>query len=333
MDESEMSVRPEVWSAVQTALPAAKAAVGASVIWISAAAVSLLVTLGIVMLRQEESPATPAHHQQPLSPESVPADTNNRDLSTPTNSNKTERPIENKISETTYVEEVNDLPALVPVEPLINIIQEYKIQEPVILVESSKQPIENETASDLHSTSNTTQNETISAAFHIKAVDENEMLYFFMAEEDADVMFTWVFSDGASETGPSCLHRFEEEGVHTITLSVQADKNANRVVTKQSLSTFYPINAEIPNVFTPNGDGKNETFAPVFTSDRACPYDLKIMLPSGEVVFECGSCPDGWNGERRDGEASEPGIYLYHILLHQTSGVDIKKSGTIYLSR
>lgn len=331
LESAETPVRPEVWSAVQSGLPAAKTAISASMVWISAAAVSVLLTLGIFILRQQEVTENPAAKPQPNSPAPAAIDTSEHETPFQPNVPPVSGPDDPNTAMSLH-EETSSVPVLIPSEPLIHIIEEVKVQEPIILAESSAQHIENETTANVNSAVNISQVETISAAFHIKPVDENEMLYFFMAEDNADVAFTWVFSDGTTESGPSCLHRFEDEGEHTITLSIQEDHTRPRIETTQSISTFKPVQVEVPNVFTPNNDGKNDHFAPVFTSETSCPYDLTIFDSNGKVLFECASCQDGWNGERGD-EWAEPGTYLYHILLHQTSGVDIKKSGSIYLSR
>ncbi|MEI8205065.1 MAG: T9SS type B sorting domain-containing protein, partial [Bacteroidota bacterium] len=51
----------------------------------------------------------------------------------------------------------------------------------------------------------------------------------------------------------------------------------------------------VPNVFTPNGDGKNDVFLIIGKTFET--YDLKIFNRWGKLLFETHSAYEGWNGE------------------------------------
>ncbi|QHT68413.1 gliding motility-associated C-terminal domain-containing protein [Rhodocytophaga rosea] len=64
------------------------------------------------------------------------------------------------------------------------------------------------------------------------------------------------------------------------------------------------------NVFTPNGDGKNDVFLCKPMSDIAG-FHLKIYNRWGKVLFETGDIAQGWDGKTK-GTACAPGIYYWY---------------------
>lgn len=67
---------------------------------------------------------------------------------------------------------------------------------------------------------------------------------------------------------------------------------------------------ELPNAFTPNGDGQNDLFTPF-------PYcfiervDFKVFNRWGELVFETQDADINWNGANRRGQILPDGTYFY----------------------
>ena len=73
----------------------------------------------------------------------------------------------------------------------------------------------------------------------------------------------------------------------------------------------------IPNAFTPDGDGANEVFEPVFTSGYD-PYDYNLLIFNrwGEVVFESNNAKVGWDGSY-GGRIAPDGVYTWKIQFKQ----------------
>ncbi|MBS1594803.1 MAG: gliding motility-associated C-terminal domain-containing protein [Bacteroidetes bacterium] len=72
----------------------------------------------------------------------------------------------------------------------------------------------------------------------------------------------------------------------------------------------------IPSAFTPNGDGKNETFR----TYSACTYDsyhITIYNRWGELVYESSAEASGWDGTYK-GVAQPAGVYVYMIRYRST---------------
>lgn len=87
----------------------------------------------------------------------------------------------------------------------------------------------------------------------------------------------------------------------------------------------------IPNVFTPNGDGTNESWLPLggFVSAAA-----RIFNRWGDLVFEGDMVKRTWTGKhyQNAGECSE-GVYYYVILFTRSDGSSMERSGHVQLNR
>ena len=87
----------------------------------------------------------------------------------------------------------------------------------------------------------------------------------------------------------------------------------------------------IPNVFTPNGDGYNETFYPTFN----CPfisYNMKIYNRWGRLLFESSDDKVHWDGTRK-GEAVAQGVYIFILNYQFDSDEAVEETGHVTLIR
>jgi gliding motility-associated-like protein len=85
--------------------------------------------------------------------------------------------------------------------------------------------------------------------------------------------------------------------------------------------------SRLPNVFSPNGDGSNDRFRPLFWNGR--PSRLTIYDRWGIEVFTTTDMRTGWDGRIGGASASE-GTYFW-VLEEQGSGVSLR--GTLLLLR
>jgi gliding motility-associated-like protein len=80
----------------------------------------------------------------------------------------------------------------------------------------------------------------------------------------------------------------------------------------------------IPNIFTPNGDGKNDFWIPSLPGYET--YDIIILNRWGGQIYQAHAANFSWNGETTNGAKCTEGVYFYRII-----GTDI--SGWVELSR
>ena len=131
----------------------------------------------------------------------------------------------------------------------------------------------------------------------INLFTESPQLVFFTNTSVGAATYSWDFGDGAfsSEDNPEYLFANNSNG-QTITLEA---------VSSEGCIGTYQITIEfeeglifyIPNSFTPDGDGYNQTFRPIFTSGfDPNDYHLIIFDRWGEIIFESFDVSKGWDG-------------------------------------
>lgn len=101
------------------------------------------------------------------------------------------------------------------------------------------------------------------------------------------------------------------------------------------LSSIYKIEAlYIPNTFTPNGDGNNETFNPINSFETIQQYELTIFDRWGKEVFYSDNSTEGWDGLHQNKEVPT-GTYIWLLKLKpdQNNANYIEKMGHIILLR
>jgi len=77
----------------------------------------------------------------------------------------------------------------------------------------------------------------------------------------------------------------------------------------------------VPNAFTPNGDGRNDIFMPVFNPDcDALYYELKIYNRYGQLIYMTNRKGTGWDGTYSNNRPADAGVYFYNIKLSNRYG-------------
>ena len=85
-----------------------------------------------------------------------------------------------------------------------------------------------------------------------------------------------------------------------------------------------------PNVFTPNGDDKNDVFEVV--SKEGNPVILKIFTRTGVLIFSSEAKRCRWDGRSLSGEEMANGVYYYTAEVPGSSP-KVFKSGFVHLFR
>ncbi|MFI5204946.1 MAG: gliding motility-associated C-terminal domain-containing protein [Flavobacteriales bacterium] len=87
---------------------------------------------------------------------------------------------------------------------------------------------------------------------------------------------------------------------------------------------------QIPNGFTPDGDGTNDFYN--VTAFSLAEYELKISNASGELVYvtQILHPQHGWYGDHKGVKAAS-GKYFYHLWAKDYTGFEYDHNGEIYL--
>jgi gliding motility-associated-like protein len=91
----------------------------------------------------------------------------------------------------------------------------------------------------------------------------------------------------------------------------------------------------IPNVFSPNDDGFNDTFKPETDCIQIQNFKFQIFDRWGELIFKSENLLQGWDGTFR-GRLLPPGVYAYFITydyLINSRSVPVTRTGDLTLIR
>lgn len=99
--------------------------------------------------------------------------------------------------------------------------------------------------------------------------------------------------------------------------------------------TVNPTLWEIPNVFTPNGDGTNDIFQVIISGENVVVENFQIWNRWGELVFDAdenSGALQGWDGNQGD-EPATSDVYVYRIVVREPDGTVVSESGDVTLLR
>lgn len=112
-------------------------------------------------------------------------------------------------------------------------------------------------------------------------------------------------------------------------------------VARDTLGVSVQVQRDLyfPNVFSPNGDGRNDFFtAFAKKSEIQVIRELRIFDRWGGLVYEgqqlaVNNPTSGWDGRSRDGRLLPEGVYTYQAMVAYLDGVTVVKAGSIALIR
>ena len=103
-----------------------------------------------------------------------------------------------------------------------------------------------------------------------------------------------------------------------------SESYSNNVIFKFEAQLF------IPDIFTPNGDGVNDTF--IIKSQFINTYSISIFNRWGQVVYVSNNITEGWDGMNNNVYAVD-GAYTYKITATDVKNNSFTRTGTVTLSR
>lgn len=142
----------------------------------------------------------------------------------------------------------------------------------------------------------------------------------------------WHILDSMVSNNSRFAYNFPDSGMYEITLYGE-----NQYLCKDTASRFLTVNYKhaiwFPTAFTPNGDGINDTFAPVGEGIVNENYLMRIFDRWGKLVFETKSLRNAWDGKYQNGEEAANGMYVYHVEYQIFNGRQFFKQAEINLIR
>lgn len=134
-------------------------------------------------------------------------------------------------------------------------------------------------------------------------------------------------SDVTVYTDKNLHYTFKTSGSFKVKLT---SSNATCSTTDSLTVTVVESALDVPNVFTPNGDGKNDQFRVAYKS--LISFHAVVFNRWGRKVFEWSDPAKGWDG-RIGSRMANTGPYYYIIDAKGSDGIVYKKRGDINLLR
>ncbi|MFN3917870.1 MAG: PKD domain-containing protein [Flavobacteriales bacterium] len=145
----------------------------------------------------------------------------------------------------------------------------------------------------------------------------NPNVAFTNTSSNGAVSYEWFFGeDGVLGTSTATNPVFGfpdiDAGIYPVTLVVTSANGCSDTITQliiiNGIYTFY-----IPNAFTPNGDGINDTFFPKGEYLSQEGYKMIIFDRWGHVVFETEKITEGWDGRVRGQIPAKTDVFVWKI--------------------
>lgn len=120
----------------------------------------------------------------------------------------------------------------------------------------------------------------------------------------------------------------------TFTVSVSSSCTTYVDTVKITVETCEESAHYFPNAFTPNNDGLNDLFKPVFSEFTNKDYLLMIFNRWGDVIFSTNDITQGWNGRYKDSSKdAQQDVYVYKLFAIDKYGIELEKVGHVSLVR
>ncbi len=157
-------------------------------------------------------------------------------------------------------------------------------------------------------------------------------IQFSAVASDAAEYYQWkIYNDSTliiQRSDKEHRYTFNEYGIYTVSLIVSNSYGCqdSTAVTVDVLESMLVV----PNVFTPNGDGKNDEFRVAYKS--IIEFHGWIYNRWGRKVFEWTDPAKGWDGTI-NGKSAAAGVYFYIIQATGSDGVNYRRKGDVTLLR
>lgn len=152
----------------------------------------------------------------------------------------------------------------------------------------------------------------------------------FLTAESSALQYHWDFGDGTSSDDPAPVHAFPYDRAITVTLTVSDGLGCTASSTQTwPVGTFDElVDQVLPNIFTPNSDGRNDVFGFAGDARLGDCGQLLVFNRWGQKIFESLGHAMSWDGRDFVGQPCSSGTYFYTLSLN---GMAV--NGTVQLQR
>ncbi|WP_082886624.1 gliding motility-associated C-terminal domain-containing protein [Flavisolibacter tropicus] len=168
-------------------------------------------------------------------------------------------------------------------------------------------------------------------------IDENcpnEPIQFTSQSIGHQLTYNWNFDDGNQATTENPKHTYAIPGRETV-------YNVNYTITdlwgcqqsvQKPIKIYTSCYIAVPNAFTPNGDGKNETIGPL-NAIKAEQVEFAVYNRWGQLVYKTQNWKNGWDG-KLNGKLQPASVYIWTLsYVNRDTKQKVQNKGTFVLIR
>jgi gliding motility-associated-like protein len=167
-------------------------------------------------------------------------------------------------------------------------------------------------------------------------ISDPEVQFTNLSTELGGNTYQWKIDNLYTVTDVNPTITFPKIGRYEITLTATSIYGCHDKVS-QTLEIKNDFGVYIPNSFTPNEDGVNDVFGPVFTPYGldAKTFEMEIFNRWGASLYRSKDVTKGWNGtiQNKGAEPLKEEVYVYKIKYKDMNGVVYNKLGYVTLLR
>jgi len=137
--------------------------------------------------------------------------------------------------------------------------------------------------------------------------------------------------DGTTKSDENVYHTFDNPGKYEVLLTVKDKQGKTKTITEniEVLSLVKSSISDIQNIFTPNGDGKNDIL--LIEGENIKEFKAVVYNQNGTVIFEWNTISGFWDGKDMNNQPVPDGTYflVVNALGEDNQPYEFKKSITL----
>jgi gliding motility-associated-like protein len=144
--------------------------------------------------------------------------------------------------------------------------------------------------------------------------------------------WTYDFGDGMVEMFEEGVHEYSDWTNYSIIQTVSNTFGCTDVA-QFEVTVLPSLIVNIPNAFTPDGNGNNDIFYPVIYGSEVLEFGFDVYDRWGRLIYSAESTLDGWDGTiRSTGEMSPCGVYNWKMRIRTVDQPLVKQTmGSVML--
>lgn len=141
----------------------------------------------------------------------------------------------------------------------------------------------------------------------------------------------WYLEGSAISNEERPSWTFDELGEYTV-MQIIEDHNGCRDTMVHVIEVIGDFTVYVPNVFTPDGNGLNNSFRPIMMDVLEEGYEFLIFNRWGEVIYQTNNLYDSWDGTY-NGETVKDDVYVWKVLVRDQQSQEHEYNGHVTVLR